>query len=152
MGYVLYTDTNKGFLVLVGFQSMSGRTDYGCSGARPQTKTGYNVCNGKTDKPQKLKLHWEGKAGVPTSITFSSTTTCVQGAKLTIDSKNNELVLDAASCFGSDRTLPGIYPAMHPSMQPANQPTKQTAIHPYIHTSIQPSIYPVMHPSMQPAN
>merc|ERR1719174_1247112 len=105
LGDVLYADKNKGFLVLVGFRAMSGRTDGECNGGRPQTKNECDVSNGKTDKPQKIKLRWEGNAGAPSSITFSSYNTCVQETTLTSGSNSNEVVLDAASCFGSGSTL-----------------------------------------------
>ena len=66
------------------------------------------------------ELPWPWTRHTSLSSCTCVSSTCVQHAKLTSNSKNNELVLDSASCFGSDRTLPGIYPAMHPSMQPAN--------------------------------
>ena len=106
LGDVLYTDKNKGFLVLVGFRSMSGRTDSACSDTRPQSNSDCNVCNGKGDKPQKIRLRWEGNAGAASSIKFSSYSTCVEEISLTSDSSTNEVVLDAISCFGSGNTLP----------------------------------------------
>jgi len=106
VGDVLYTDKNKGFLVLVGFRAMSGRTDGACSGARPQSNSDCDICNGKNDKPRKIRLRWKGNTGVPSSITFSSRSTCVEEIALTSDSNSNEVLLDAASCFGSGSTLP----------------------------------------------
>ena len=38
MGDVLYTDSNKGFLILVGFEAMSGRTDGACNGGPTPTQ------------------------------------------------------------------------------------------------------------------
>ena len=106
LGDVLYTDKSKGFLVLVGFQAMSGRTHRACSGARPQTRDECDACNGQTDKPQQLRFRWEGKEGAPpSSITFASSSVCVTETTLTSDSDSNEVVLDAASCFGPGSTL-----------------------------------------------
>ena len=106
MGDVLYTDKSKGFLMLVGFRAMSGRTDGACSGAHLQSSRDCDVCNGKSDKPQKIRLRWEAIAGVSSSITFSSYSTCVDETALTSDSTSNEVVLDATSCFGTGSTLP----------------------------------------------
>ena len=106
VGDVVYTDNSKGFLILVGFRAMSGRTDGSCSGTRPQSNSNCDVCNGKDDKPQKIRLRWEGNAGVPSAIKFSSYSTCVEELSLTSDSNTNEVVLDAASCFGPGSNLP----------------------------------------------
>ena len=71
-----------------------------------QVKSACDVCNGQKDKPQKLRLRWVGNSGAPSSITFSSQSICVKPTTLTSGSKSNEVVLDAASCFGSGSKLP----------------------------------------------
>ena len=71
-----------------------------------QIKNACDVCNGHKDKPQKLRLRWVGNGGAPSSISFSSKDICVQKTTLTSGSNRNEVVLDAASCYGSGSKLP----------------------------------------------
>ena len=63
-----------------------------------------DVCNGHKDKPQRLVLRWVGTS--KKTVTFSSETLCVRNTRLTSNSDSDEVVLDAASCFGSGNTLP----------------------------------------------
>ena len=81
-----------------------------CSGATPClsdfTRPPCDICNLRKDKPQKLTLRWVGLAGASSSITFASDNTCVKATTLTSNSNSNEVVLDAASCFGSGSKLP----------------------------------------------
>ena len=81
-----------------------------CSGATPClsdfTRPDCDICNLRKDKPQKLTLRWVGLAGKQSSITFASDNTCVKATTLTSNSNSNEVVLDAASCFGSGSKLP----------------------------------------------
>ena len=63
-----------------------------------------NVCNGRKDKPQKLILRWV--ASSKHSITFASSRNCVESTELTSEPNSSEVVLDAASCFGSRYKLP----------------------------------------------
>ena len=63
-----------------------------------------DVCNLHKDKPQKLILRWVGIA--KKSITFASNGNCVESTELTSESNSNEVILDAASCFGSGYNLP----------------------------------------------
>ena len=69
-----------------------------------KVKNGCDVCNGHKDKPQRLVLRWVGTS--KKTITFSSDTLCVRETRLTSNSDSDEVVLDAASCFGYGNQLP----------------------------------------------
>ena len=63
-----------------------------------------DVCNRRKDKPQKIILRWVGSS--KNSITFASSRNCVESTELTSEPNSNEVLLDAASCFGSRYKLP----------------------------------------------
>ena len=128
LGDVLYSDPSKGFLVLVGFRALSGRTDSECSGSRPRSGNQCDICDGSDDKPQKLRLRWEGHAGKQSSVSFSSYSNCVEETALTSDSRANEVVLDATSCFYG-RSLP------------SNIYFKVDGLTTYLHTSCSQPLY-----------
>ena len=65
-----------------------------------------DVCDGRKDKPQTLKLRWVAHAGSSSPVTFAADDLCVKETKLTSNSNSNEIVLDATSCYGSGEKLP----------------------------------------------
>merc|ERR1712048_272112 len=94
----------------VSFLKDVKKDECGCSGDTPclldfQRPT-CDVCNGRKDKPRKLILRWVATAGTKSSVMFASVNNCVMPTKLTSNSDSDEVVLDAASCFGYGNKLP----------------------------------------------
>ena len=89
------------FVVLAAAGLKSGQCG---AGLCCKIKNECDVCNGVKDKPQKLVLRWVATS--KQTITFSSASICVKESKLTSNSDSNEVVLDAAACFGSGSKLP----------------------------------------------